>query len=115
MSQFDDLPGNLPDYVPDYVPNYGACSFTELVDIFIQIDDIKFQARARDVLANISVKLAIALEDIEMEHLIANPTGSFTGERYFDREYSLDQSYTRDALEVREKLMRLKPPVIVDK
>jgi len=92
----------------DFVPDYKTYSLEELVDVFIQIDDIRFTDRALLILDLLVVKFNVNIADFEMELIITNPTESFGRESYFDTEYSLDESYTRDAIEVRDKLVRLK-------
>jgi len=92
----------------DFVPDYKTYSFEELVDVFIQIDDIKLTNRAVLILKLLAAKLEVDIVDFEMELIIPFPTEPFGRESYFDREYSMDESYTRDAVEVRDKLVRLK-------
>jgi len=92
----------------DYVPNYGECSLKELIDVFIQIDDIKYTERAILVLSHLTTQLNVSVEDFSMELIIKNPTESFGCETYLDTEYGLSESYTRDAVAVRDKLIRLK-------
>ena len=90
-----------------FVPNYDEWTLEELKDVFIEIDDNHYSSRALDILRNLALRFKVDLMDVTLKHIIHNPTESVGRETYLDVEYSLSESYTRDAVVVRDKLIRL--------
>jgi hypothetical protein len=90
------------------VPNYEEWTLEELKDVFIQIDDYQYTDRALTILKHLALRFKVTLTDVTLNHIIHNPTESYGRETYLDIEYSLSESYTGDAVVVRDKLIRLK-------
>ena len=91
---------------------YDDYSFDELIDVFIQIDDRLYLERALAILSQIAIKLDVTISKIQLEQIVSIPTessmrrhrgGFFTSPSDF-----IDEVYTKDGLEVRDKLIRLK-------
>ncbi len=91
-----------------FVPNYEEWTLEELKDVFIEIDDNHYSDRSLTILKHLALRFKVALTDVTLNHIIHNPTESSGRETYIDVEYSLSESYTRDAVVVRDKLIRLK-------
>jgi len=90
------------------MPNYEQYTLAELLDVFINIDDQHYPERALTILSQLAVKLELDLMAVELTSIISNPTAARGRVGYFDTQYSLSESYTDDAVAVRDKLMRLK-------
>tara|TARA_R110001583_G_scaffold23267_2_gene86181 strand:+ start:107 stop:403 length:297 start_codon:yes stop_codon:yes gene_type:complete len=91
-----------------FVPNYEEWTIEELTDVFIEIDDNYYSNKALTILKHLALRFKVELRDVTLNHIILNPTESFGRETYIDVEYGLSESYTRDAVVVRDKLIRLK-------
>ncbi|MDN3652949.1 hypothetical protein QWY77_09285 [Thalassotalea ponticola] len=93
-------------------PNFDNYSFEELVDAFIHIDDSRYEERALSILKRLAEKLNLEIIDIEMENIVDNPTQSYIalnrGMFFHAPSQFVDESYTHEGLEVKEKLARLK-------
>lgn len=90
------------------MPNYEQYTLAELLDVFINIDDQHYPERALTILSQLAVRLELDLMAVELTSVISNPTANQGRVGYFDTQYSLSESYTDDAVAVRDKLMRLK-------
>lgn len=90
------------------MPNYEDFTLEELKDVFIEIDDNHYSNRALTILKHLALRFKVDLTAVTLEQIIHNPTESFGRETYLDTEYGLSESYTRDAVVVRDKLIRLK-------
>jgi hypothetical protein len=90
------------------VPNYEEWTLEELKDVFIEIDDNHYSTRALTILKHLALRFKVDLKDVTLNQIIHNPTESFGRESYLDVEYGVGESYTRDAVVVRDKLIHLK-------
>ena len=86
---------------------FSDWTLCELKDVFIEIDDNHYSERALAILGELALRFKVDLLDVTLNHIIHNPTESFGRETYLDTEYGLSESYTRDAVVVRDKLIRL--------
>ena len=91
-------------------PNFENYTFEELVDAFIHIDDSLYEKRALAILTRLADLLNISVLDLEMENIVNTPTQSFIQkERFLEKPSAfIDETYTREGFEVKEKLIRLK-------
>ncbi|MGB2742098.1 MAG: hypothetical protein WBC60_16270 [Cognaticolwellia sp.] len=90
------------------MPNYEQYTPAELLDVFINIDDQHYPERALTILSQLAVRLELDFMAVELTSIISNPTENRGRIGYFDTQYSLSESYTDDAVAVRDKLIRLK-------
>ena len=87
------------------MPNYEEWSLEELKDVFIQIDDNNYSGKALNILKHPALRFKVDLMDVTLNHIILNPIELNGRKTYLN---SLTESYTDDAVVVRDKLIRLK-------
>ena len=90
---------------------YEKCSFEELVDIFTEIDDENYTDRALNILSILARHLNVEPTKIQMEQLVSIPTTVHSKDAFYlshNPSNFIDEVYTDEGVEVRDKLIRLK-------